>query len=89
MTCALWRLDVASGAIRPLIPDAVLYGVIHTGRFKGYLLANRRTPPSAERPELSCPVYLYFLFTPGGKAKQQVGDETDELDALLAEWERR
>lgn len=89
MTGALWQLDVGSGAIRPLISDAVLYGVIHTGRFKGYLLANRRTPPSTDRPEASYPVYLFFLFTPDGKAVQQVGDEFEELEQLLTKWNAR
>ncbi len=89
MTGALWQLDVASGAVRPLIPEVVLYGVIHEGRFEGYLLANKRTPPSAEGSDPSYPVYLFFLFAPDGKAVQQVGDEFDELEDLLTEWNGR
>jgi hypothetical protein len=89
MTGALWQLDVASRAVRPLISDAVMYGVIRTGRFKGYLLANKRTTLSADGCDDSYPVYLFFLFTADGKVLQQVGDEFDQLEELLPEWNGR
>lgn len=89
MTGALWRLDVSTRTVAPIVPDAVNYGVIQTGRFKGYLIANQRSVPSGPALEPSYPVYPFFLYRPDGTRMQQVGGETGDLDQLLASWENR
>ena len=89
-TGALWRLDIDSGTVNPIIPDAVLFGVIQTGRFKGFLIANQRSLPTADDPaKPRYPRYLYFLYKPDGERAQQIGEEEDSLEELLARWERR
>lgn len=87
-TGALWRLDIASQVVTPLIADAAAYRVIHAGQYRGYLIANQRSlPTKATAPRY--PAYPFFLFTPEGKLVQQVGEEGDDIENLQAAWEGR
>ena len=86
---ALWRLDLATGKAAVMIPDAVMYGVIQTGRYRGFLIANQRSLSKAESGGSRSPVYPFFLYTARGEKVQEIADETDDLDQLLADWEGR
>ena len=89
-TGALWRLEVRTGNVAAFIPDAALYGVIQTGRFKGFLIANQRTLPSADDPSgPRYPVYLFYLFSPEGERLSQVAEEWDSVELVLPRWEGR
>jgi len=35
------------------------------------------------------PVYPFFLYTARGEKMQEIADETDDLEQLLADWEER
>jgi hypothetical protein len=83
MTGALWRLEIGSRKVRSLIPEAVLYGVIQSGLYRGYLIANQRTLPTSASPA-RYPVYNFFLYAPDGARIKQIGDESDDIDELLA-----
>ncbi len=86
---ALWRLDLATHMAAVTIPDAVMYGVIQAGRYRGFLVANQRTLSKAESDGSRYPVYPFFLYTARGENVQQIADETGNLEQLLAEWEDR
>jgi len=68
---------------------AVVYGVIQSGRYRGYMVANQRVLPTSESDEPSYPIYPFFLFSPQGEKVQQLGDETEDLQELLSNWEHR
>ena len=86
---ALWRLDLATGKAAVMIQDAVMYGVIQTGRYRGFLVANQRSLSKAESDGSRYPVYPFFLYTAKGEKVQQIADETGVLEQLLADWEGR
>jgi hypothetical protein len=86
---ALWRLDLATGKAAVMIPDAVMYGVIQTGRYRGFLVANQRSLSKAESGGSRYPVYPFFLYTARGEKVQEIADEADDLEQLLADWEGR
>ena len=86
---ALWRLDLATGKAAVMIPDAEMYGVIQTGRYRGFLVANQRSLSKAESDGSRYPVYPFFLYTARGEKVQEIADETDDLERLLADWESR
>src|SRR5665213_1103190 len=77
---ALWRLDLATGKAAVMIPDAVMYGVIQTGRYRGFLVANQRSLSKGESGGSRYPVYPFFLYTARGEKVQQIADETDDLE---------
>ena len=62
-TGALWRIDISSGIVKPFIPEAVVYGVIQSGQFKGYLIANQRSLPTPDDP--GKPRYTRLLIQAG------------------------
>ncbi len=76
---ALWRLEVGQRSPQLVVAEAVNFGVLRAGRFKGYLVADQRTLTAGAE----YPVYLYFLFTKEGERVRQVGGEDDELEALV------
>lgn len=86
---ALWRLDLATGKAAVMIPDAVMYGVIQNGRYRGFLVANQRSLSKAESDGSRYPVYPFFLYTARGEKVQELADETEDLEQLLADWEGR
>lgn len=86
---ALWRLDLATGKAAVMIPDAVMYGVIQTGRYRGFLVANQRSLSTTDADGGRYPVYPFSLYTGLGEKVQQIGDETEDLEQLLADWEGR
>ncbi len=87
---ALWRFAINSRDLQLLIPEAVNYGVLHAGSFKGYLISNRRSLPAPDKPsQPRYPVYLFYLYAPDGRELWQVGDEDNEIEQLVAEWESR
>jgi hypothetical protein len=86
---ALWRLDLATSKAAVMIPDAVMYGVIQTGRYRGFLVANQRALSKADSDGSRYPAYPFFLYTARGEKVQPIGDETEDLDGLLADWEGR
>jgi Tol biopolymer transport system component len=90
-TGALWRLDLTSGKTAVIIPDAVMYGVIQTGRYRGFLVANQRSLSRPEPDGSRYPVYPFFLYTPLGEKVRLVGEENgdDDLEPLLEDWEHR
>jgi len=80
---ALWCLDLTSQEAKAIIPEAVNFGVIQSGRYRGYLVANQRSEGA------SYPVYPFLLYTPAGRRVQQIGEETDDLEQLVSDWEHR
>ena len=86
---ALWRLQLATGKAAVMIPDAVMYGVIQTGRYRGFLVANQRSLSKGESGGSRYPVYPFFLYTARGEKVQEIADETEDLEQLLADWEGR
>ena len=86
---ALWRLDLTSHEITAIIPDAVNYAVIQTGRYRGFIVANQRAMSEPDVQGSSYPVYPFFVYEPSGKRVQQVGGEEEDLDVLVREWEGR
>ena len=88
-TGALWRLDLTSLKATMIIPDAVMYGVIQSGRYRGFLVANQRSLSKPDSNGRRYPVYPFFLYTPLGEKVQQIGDEYEQLESLLEGWENR
>ena len=91
MTGALWKLDMATRKVSPIIPEAVMCGVLQAGPHAGFLIANQRSLSNVDSDGQRYPGYPFFLFTADGKRVQEVADETgdDDMEGLLKEWEGR
>jgi hypothetical protein len=86
---AIWRLEIASGRLTPMIPDGVSFGVIQTGMYAGYLIATQRALANTDTDGSLYPAYPYFLFTADGKRAQQIARDDYDLDVLVKEFENQ
>ncbi len=82
ITGALFRLDADTGATKLFLRDVVNYEILPTGRHKGSLIANQRTMEPSEGYN----DYPYYLFSPSGEKIQRIGDEEEDIDALVNAW---
>ena len=82
----IWRIDRSSGQPQKLIPDSSRFAVLK-GLNQGLIIADQRTVENSASGE-PYPAYTFFLFTSAGRKLRKIGEDFDDLDALVEQFRR-
>ena len=83
----LWRYDLSVRHAARLIPAVVDFGIIRSGRWKGYLIVQQRTfCDDPDRLPVRC--YPFSLFSSAGQEIRRVAGDDGNLNALLEQYAR-
>jgi hypothetical protein len=86
---SLWRLDILAKKVTMLVPGALEFELIHSGRYRDHLIARRRALSLPDLDGNRFPEAPFFLFTRDGRRIAKIGEEEDDLDSLITQYSSR